>query len=91
MEKKVFNTLIKKDHKFGENEYVHGRISGMQEMICDGNNNGVDEPGYAMWHIPGVGEVLVTYCEPEKYESFKNLVEKHYPGLCEFDYDMSEE
>lgn len=48
-----------------------------------------DELGIANWHIPGVGLVLMTYCEPGKYETFKNLVEKHYPGLCEFNYDMS--
>jgi hypothetical protein len=89
MEKKIFDTLVKKDHMFGNNNYVIGRIHGMMEVICDGNEDGFNKPELCLWHIPGVGDVMTTYCEPGKYESFKNLVEKHYPNLCEFNYDMS--
>ena len=87
MEKKIFDTLVKKNHKLGGNEYVTGRIHGMMEAICR-NEDGFDEPVPCLWHIPGVGDVMTTYCEPEKYESFKNLVEKNYPDLCEFDVDL---
>ena len=34
MEKKYFiNTLIKRDHKFGGNEYIIGRISGIGYIL----------------------------------------------------------
>ena len=85
MERK-FKTLIKETHKHGMNEYVHGRISGYKEVMCDGVRNGFDEPGFAFKHVPGIGSVHTTVCEPEQYEKFKDLVEKHYPGLCEFNY-----
>lgn len=88
---KVFDTLVKKDHKFGGNNYVTGRIFGMMEGICRGYRDGFNEPDLALWHVPGVGDVMTTVCEPEKYESFKTLVEKHYPGLCEFDTDLIKE
>lgn len=88
---RMFYTLIKKDHKFGNNRYVHGRISGYKELICDGIRNGIDEPGYCNRMIPEVGLVMRSYCEPEKYDTFKDHVERYYPGLCEFDCDMSTE
>lgn len=89
MEKK-FYTLVKKDHKFGSNERIHGHIDAYKELICDGNKNGIDEPGFAFADIPNVGAVYVTCCEPEQYDTFKKLVEKHFPGLCEFDYEVTE-
>lgn len=85
---KLFATLIKKEHKLGENEYVQGRINGIMEILCNGKRNGIDEPAIAGRRIPGVGELMLTECEPEQYEVFKNLIEKHHPGLCEFDVDI---
>lgn len=84
---RFFKTLVREDHKFGMNDYVLGRVSGILEVICDGKRNGIDEPGVdAMWEIPGVGSTFTTLCEPEQYEQFANLIEKHYPGLCIFNY-----
>lgn len=88
---KVFDTLVKKNHKFGDNKYVTGRIAGMMDAICCRNEEGYYEPELCLWHIPGVGDVMTTYCEESKYESFKKLVEKNYPGLCEFDVDLVKE
>ena len=73
---RMFYTLVKKDHKFGNNSYVKGRISGYKELICDGNRNGIDEPGYGNRMVPDVGYVLRTCCEPEQYEIFKDRVER---------------
>lgn len=87
---KIFDTLIKKDHKFGSNNYVIGRITGMQEAICRNYRDGYNEPDLELWHIPGKGDVTTVICEPSKYESFSNLVEKWYPGLCEFDVNLEE-
>ncbi len=85
---KLFATLIKKEHKLGENNYVIGRINGIMEILCNGKRNGIDEPVIAGRSIPGVGELMLTQCEPEQYESFKDLIERHHPGLCEFDVDI---
>ena len=84
---RIFKTLVREDHKFGKNDFVLGRISGYMEVICDGRRNGIDEPGVdALWYVREVGHRFTTLCEPEQYEQFANLVEKHYPGLCIFDY-----
>lgn len=87
MERK-FYTLIKFDHKLGRNEYIQGRIAGYKELLCDGDRNGIDKPALGMRTNSEVGMLYVTMCEPEKYEIFKDLVEKHHPGLCEFDYQV---
>jgi hypothetical protein len=34
--------------------------------------------------------VLVTKCEPELYEKFKEFAERRYPGLCVFNYEEDE-
>lgn len=86
MEERKYRTLIKKNHKFGENEYVQGRISGIQEVICDRDRNGVDNPAVeVLYDVMNTGLVLTTLCSQEQYDRFAELVEKHYPGLCVFD------
>lgn len=35
MEKRIFKTIVRADHKFGDSEYVRGRISGIQLAMCD--------------------------------------------------------
>ena len=79
MDKKLFKTLIRKDHKLGNNDYVKGKISGIQTILCPRefeHGNGRNEDGF----------ILVAECEPIHYDAFKNVVEKIYPGLCEFNY-----
>lgn len=80
MDKKIFKTLIKKDHKLGEREYVYGRVSGFQSVICD---EGVDT-SYVN-KMTDKGTILTTECTEEQYEKFRIKVEESYPGLCEFD------
>lgn len=87
MEKKIFNTLLRKQHMFGYNKYVKGRISGISFVICGGMDsedipcaNTLDDNGF----------VLRRLCTPKQYEEFTKIVEELYPELCEFDYQMNE-
>ena len=82
MDNKKFKTLIRKDHKLGDNLYVKGKVSGIQSVLCPREiefDHGTNEEGY----------ILVAECTPEQYENFMNFVEKFYPGLCIFDYERS--
>lgn len=83
MDKKCeVSTLIKRNHdKFGDNAYVMGRISGMQLVICECDDK------FPITEIEE-GHILTTKCTLKQYEDFMNLIEKHYPGLCEFDYKL---
>ena len=82
MEKRIFKTIVRADHKFGDSEYVRGRISGIQLAMCD------EDPknGFVWSYVPGVGDIIKTKCTPEKYDAFTNVIENLYPGLCIFDY-----
>lgn len=77
----LYKTLVKKDHKLGNNKYVLGRISGIKHVICSNDksqrygNSGVDN-----------GVVLRVDCEKSKYDEFVTMIEDLYPGLCEFYY-----
>ena len=82
--KYVVSTLIKRNHKFGENAYVRGRISGIKLVVCDGSDK------FANCEIDE-GILIKSECTPEQYDEFMNIVEKHYPGLCEFDYKLKQE
>ena len=81
MERKRYYTKVKNDHKiYGQNEYVLGRISGLQYAYCDGNP--------VIGHATQRGEdktIFIAECSEDKYEKFKTVVEELYPGLCEFD------
>ena len=84
MEKRYFHTLVKHDHKFGDNKFVRGVINGIR---------------YALLHYDqrielanilktDTGDAIIpAICTAEEYEKFKTLVEERYPGLCEFDYE----
>lgn len=80
MERKAFNTLIKADHKFAENEYVRGRIHGMKTVICD------DEvKNFANMSLVD-GIMFTSYCTDEQYDKFVTVVKESYPDLCIFNY-----
>lgn len=81
----VHKIIVKEGHKFGDNDYVKGRIAGYKELLCDGEYNGFDKPTHAIDYHPGVGEVFYTKCSQEDFDRLCSLVKKHYPGLCEFD------
>ena len=84
MERK-FYTLVKENHKFGGNDYIRGKIHSYKELICDGERDGLTKPAFAWNIISGVGHAIATECTQEQYDHFSQMVEKHYPGLCEFD------
>ena len=85
MEKRIFKTLIKDNHKFGNNPYVRGRISGMAYVLF-----GCDKQ-CAHIRYENLDGVLFRYNGlPEEYEKFKEVVESCYPGLCIFDYNLEE-
>lgn len=84
MDKKyLIKTLIRWDHKLGDEPYVQGRISGMQLVISN------DTKAYANKRV-AEGYVLQGEFTAIEYDDFMNIVEKHYPGLCKFDYKESE-
>ena len=92
MERRVFNTIINKTYistfngrEIKCNDYILGRIMGFSNILCDSDYgvtvmiaNGEDDPAYdtRFWFTVNTTE--------EQYEQFKQLVEKCYPGLCEF-------
>ena len=82
MEKRIFKTIVRADNKFGDSEYVRGRISGIQLAMCD------EDPknGFVWSYVPGVGDMIKTECTPEKYDAFTKVIENLYSGLCIFDY-----
>lgn len=86
MERKIFKTFFKKDHKHGDNEYVKGRVMG----IMLGLSNAIDktddvdvEPIYSDQY----GSIFIHKCSQEVYDIFTKVVEDHYPGLCVFNYN----
>ena len=83
MEIKTFNTFVKKgvNPVYDDNDFVEGRLSGIQQAICDPDN----ERGYAIAHVQD-GYIIATTCTLEQYERFAEIVEKCYPKLCVFDY-----
>ena len=81
MEKKLFRTLIKGNTLLGAKEYVRGKISGYQDIICDRD----EERSFANI-MAEKGVILTTKCTELQYDAFRQMVEKHYPGVCEFDY-----
>jgi bifunctional ADP-heptose synthase (sugar kinase/adenylyltransferase) len=64
--------------------YVAGRISGILAGII-----GDDEPGKQLCRTlenDNNNQMIITaVTTKKKYEKFKRIVEKHYPGLCLFD------
>lgn len=82
MENKIFKTIVRADHKFGDSEYVRGRISGIQFAMCT-----KDSKKEFVWsYVPRVGDMMKAECTSEQYAAFAKAVEELYPGLCIFDY-----
>ena len=83
MREKMFYTVIKADHKLGGNEYVMGRVSGIQCAVrCK-------HPGKDILYGHGeneIGEIYPMKTTSRRYKKFARIVEQNYPGLCIFDY-----
>lgn len=82
MEERIFKTLIRKDHKLGENEYVEGRISGIMFCLCA---DLAKNKGYVN-KVTDKGIILSVMTTPDKYKKFCGVVKELYPYLCEFNY-----
>jgi hypothetical protein len=83
MEKKVYSTLIKEDHKLGKIDYVIGRIVGIQYMC---GYDQIDKE-FGIVYIPNVGNIVsATFESAGDYSNFMTIIERLYPGLCTFDY-----
>lgn len=82
-----FITRISREHKFGNNLFIEGKILGIAEALGINRN----EEG-----IPfGIGKdkeyrYIKTVCTEDEYSTFRKIVERNYgtgafSGLIEFD------
>lgn len=87
VETRKFITRISREHKFGNNLFVEGKILGIAETLGINRN----EEG-----IPfGIGKdenyrYIKTVCTEEEFAKFREIVERNYcdgkfEGLVEFD------
>ena len=83
MEKRIFVTRIKRNHKLSGNEFVIGKISGIQHMFNSPEDGEITEFAIVA-HDDGSCDLRVA-CSETRYKVFVGIVEKLYPGLCEFD------
>ena len=80
METNLFKTLVKFKRELGVNQYILGRISGINYMLC-----GDDKIQFANTCVNDE-YILISICTAEQYAIFANVIEKQYPGLCVFNY-----
>ena len=83
---RIYWTKINGNYEgFGINsDYVRGRISGFLEVLCG--------KSIAPTSLnPETGDAhMGVKCTEEKYQVFRKMIEKRYPGLCEFDVEFEE-
>ena len=84
MEKKIYLTMVKNDHKLSGNAFVRGKITGIRYALLH-KDLSVD---MANAQMPDGTVIIPAECTTEEYETFKLLVEKCYPDLCIFDYKV---
>ena len=84
MEHKTFLTVAKRN-EINNEMHVFGVIQGLQVAICD-----IDSPtlGYDCELFPDL-MIYRTNTTKERYKKFREVVEKIYPGLCQFDNEES--
>lgn len=84
MEKLNFCTIAKRNYINNE-MHVFGVIQGLQVGICD-----FDSPtlGYDCDLFPEF-MIFRTNTTEKRYKKFRSIVEKKYPGLCQFDEEGS--
>lgn len=83
MKTRKIKTLVKSDHTLGKDMFVLGRIMGAMAVTCK------EDPAKGLEFARGYcdnGHIFVTETTDEKYETFANIVENWYSGLCIFDY-----
>lgn len=87
VETRKFITRISREHKFGNNLFVEGKILGIAEALgINRNKEGIPF---------GIGKdenyrYIKTVCTEEEFDKFREIVERNYgdgkfEGLVEFD------
>lgn len=84
--KKSFQTLIKREGRFGLSDHVCGRISGIHLCTCFDKPLDERDSIAGPYRIVEDGMIIESICTCEQYDAFMNTVESIYPGLCEFNY-----
>lgn len=84
--KRYFTRIDDKHEVYGSNPYVHGVIMGIMSTISYGDPVGCNLE--SVNHDETIMQIVTT---ADKYALFMERVEERYPGLCEFDYDMTKE
>lgn len=79
----IYDTkILSKAGKLDRNDYMVGRIRGVNYVICNGGSC----IEYATIEH-GDGSIdFRTECTADQYTAFAEIVEEMYPGLCVFDY-----
>lgn len=87
-----FITLIPNGHKFVCNEYVHGRVNAILRLCCSahkiihmGTLKRYSQPNESF------GFFFEVWTTEELYEGAKRVIDKWYPGMCEFDIPYEED
>lgn len=88
MEKKEFRTLIKRDGKLGNNDYVMGVISGIINGLAYNSLCEDEKDEYKLYAIDLAKEgcIITVNCSSKVYYQIIRTVEYCYPGLCIFNY-----
>lgn len=84
---KKFKTTISAGHRFSENLYVRGVITGIELALCCMPNNTKGHPWMVMTDDKDsfVKADMTTICTEEQYLAFARDVNEMYPGLVVFD------
>ena len=81
MDKKHYMTLMKRDHPLYGNDFIEGKVSGVQTVMCDDF-----EKSWAI-RVRAEGTVLTVDCTEEQYANFVKAVVRMYPeDMFEFYY-----
>ena len=93
---KTYYTRIKNNDPVvgGGNKYVQGVISGILRSVCkfctdDDFCRWVSKGTFGILVDKQTGDTIYRICTTDElYNKFKNIVEKEYPNICDFDiYD----
>lgn len=83
---KTFRTLVKKDAVISDSHgFALGTVNGFLLAFCELPYGLEGDPK----QVIESGTVLTTKCEPDAYDVFRVHVEWLYPGLCEFNYELT--
>lgn len=81
---KTLVTTIMPGNKLSDNEFVRGRISGMQEALL--RHVDIKTGSRAIAVLDDGSTKFVANGTEEECERFKKLVMENYYGLCKFEY-----